>query len=45
MLIKSILQSLHLGPSHAYEQTAWTDIVNAIESINKGIQSKEKVSV
>lgn len=45
MLIKPILQSLHLGLSHACEQTAWMDIVNAIESINKGIQSKEKISV
>lgn len=38
MLIKSILQSLRLDPSHACEQSAWMDIVNRIETINKGIQ-------
>lgn len=37
MLIKSILQSLHLDPSYACEQAAWMDIVKRIETINKGI--------
>lgn len=37
-MIKSILQSLHLDPSHAYEQTAWMDILYGIGTINKGTQ-------
>lgn len=38
MVIKSILQPLHLDPSHAYEQTAWMDILYGIGTINKGTQ-------